>query len=115
MLQPAGMAAAAGGEGGPCIEAAESGWTVLDSYGRRRIRCEACLRWRRQGYFPSSVVALVVWHESYADAPVRRRTVRLSEDPLGYSCKECRAQAVADRERIEGFLLFRLPDVAAEE
>ena len=78
------------------IEAAESGWTALDSYWRRRIRCEACLRWRLQGYFTSSVVTLVVWSESSADAPVR-----LSEDPLGYSCKECRAQAVADRERIE--------------
>ena len=79
----------------------------LDNYGHRRIRCEACFRWRLQGHFPSSVIASVTWHEAHADAPVQRRTV--------YSCKECRAQEVAARERIEGFLSFRLPDGGAEE
>ena len=64
-----------------------------------------CLRWRPQVYFPSSVVASVTWHEAHAETPVRRRTI--------YSCKECRAKEVAERERTEGFLNFRLPDGAA--
>ena len=82
-------------------------WTPMDDDGLRRIMCEACLRWRLQGFFPSSVVASVAWHEAYPDAPVPRRTV--------YSCKECRAQEVANREKIEGFRNLRLPDGPAEE
>ena len=78
----------------------------MDDDGLRRIMCEACLRWRAQSHFPSKVVASVEWHEAHPDMP-RGRTI--------HSCKECRAQQVNDRERIEAFLNFRLPDSSSEE
>ena len=65
------------------------------------IVCEVCLRERLTERFPGSVVASVIHHLALPGRDPRRTV---------WSCKECRAQQVAERERIEAFLNFRLPD-----
>ena len=76
---------------------------VFSCLGRRYIQCEACQRSLLERRFPSKVLASVQWHVKHPDQP-RGETI--------WSCKECRAQEVANRERIEAFLRIRLPDGA---
>ena len=73
----------------------------MDAAGVRWIQCEACLRWQQQSCFPRSVIASIEWHDTFPGMP-RGRTI--------WSCKECRAQEVAERERVEAFCNFRHPD-----
>ena len=73
----------------------------MDSTGHRWVQCEACYRYRPESCFPSSVLTSIAWHVNFPSMP-RRRTI--------WSCKECRAQEVAERERVEAFRNFRLPD-----
>ena len=64
------------------------------------IVCEVCLRERLAQCFPRTVVASVVHHLALPG----RAQMKV------WSCKECRAQQVADRERIDAVFNFRLPD-----
>ena len=64
-------------------------------------QCEVCFRELPEHHFPRSVLAPLTHQLLFPEVP-RGRTLR--------SCKECRAQEVADRERIVKFLNFRPPD-----
>ena len=63
--------------------------------------CEECLRWLGESYYPRSVLNSMQWH--YAHPGERRGTTE-------WTCKECRAQKVADKERLDTFRNFRQPE-----
>ena len=62
--------------------------------------CEVCFRWLPPRSFPREVINSMEWHLAHPGGP-RGRTV--------WSCKECRAQEVVERERVEAYLNFRIP------
>ena len=67
------------------------------------LECEDCLRElpAKAKHFPSSVLASWTHHLAFPEHERRSR----------WSCKQCRAQQVVERERIQGFQNFRhIPD-----
>ena len=65
------------------------------------LGCEECLRELPADHFPSSVLASWTHHLAFPEHERRSR----------WSCKQCRAQQVVERERIQGFQNFRhIPD-----